>query len=595
MRKGFSACLTTLFILIGYFTADASWLIEEAKRHASAHGRIECIECHPNILQKKIHPDPADVDLSPYAFSSIDPCEGCHPSVYSDLAEKKHAGTSLQTDQDYRRCIRCHNSHYQLKISGTGGNIDPSQPLETQCGVCHDPQQDLPPLSAKDKPCMACHRRWDPRDARAVFYSRILCLHCHAPDKKCGSLSGKKKPVPLNLSPDGFHPHDKISCIVCHPDAARFGHAGQKAADCRMCHSPHNEKSIRDSHLGISCETCHLKSVRPLRDAQSGIVKWARIKEGDLPSVIHNMAVEKSDLFCFKCHFQGNRLGASGMLLPSKSILCLPCHPATFSASDPITISSLILFGFGIAASFSYWLSGALPAEKTVATAKKSAGLAASFFQTIFSGRIFAIPKGLFLGGLLQLPLYRQSVVRWVIHGLIVWPLMLRFGWGMIALIGSQWFPEAWFPWVMLNKNHPSGAFLFDFTGLIIISGAATAIIRNMSKTFIRLPSLPKKDHFAAGLIGAVVFIGFLLEGIRIAMTGSPPGSGYAFIGYGLSRLFAGMDGLDSIYGYVWYLHAAITGIVVAYLPFSGMFHIILAPLVLAINAATKRSGPNHL
>ena len=49
---------------------------------------------------------------------------------------------------------------------------------------------------------------------------------------------------------------------------------------------------------------------------------------------------------------------------------------------------------------------------------------------------------------------------------------------------------------------------------------------------------------------------------------------------------FFGVSGLEDIYGYVWYIHAVLTGAFVAYLPFSRMFHIVLAPVLLAVNAA---------
>ena len=83
--------------------------------------------------------------------------------------------------------------------------------------------------------------------------------------------------------------------------------------------------------------------------------------------------------------------------------------------------------------------------------------------------------------------------------------------------------------------------------------------------------------------------IGFVLEGMRLAMTGSLPGACYAFVGCALSALFSDPTGLTQIYGYVWYLHAVLTGIFVAYLPFSRMFHIIMGPLVLAMNAVSEQ------
>ena len=45
---------------------------------------------------------------------------------------------------------------------------------------------------------------------------------------------------------------------------------------------------------------------------------------------------------------------------------------------------------------------------------------------------------------------------------------------------------------------------------------------------------------------------------------------------------------LTRVYGYVWYLHAVLTGAFVAYLPFSRLLHVILAPVVLAMGAAPE-------
>ena len=100
---------------------------------------------------------------------------------------------------------------------------------------------------------------------------------------------------------------------------------------------------------------------------------------------------------------------------------------------------------------------------------------------------------------------------------------------------------------------------------------------------------MPRHDRLASGLLGAIVGVGFVLEGMRIAMTGYPPGSAYAFVGDALSRFFFGVSGLEDTYGYVWYLHAGLTGAFVAYLPFSRMFHIVLAPVLLAVNAAERK------
>jgi nitrate reductase gamma subunit len=139
----------------------------------------------------------------------------------------------------------------------------------------------------------------------------------------------------------------------------------------------------------------------------------------------------------------------------------------------------------------------------------------------------------------------------------------------------------------MLNKNHPVTAFLFDLTGLMLITGVVSAFIRGALKRTSQLPGLPRPDFPALGLLGGIVIVGFILEGVRIAMMGRPDHGTEAFIGYGLSFLFSGMPGLTEVYGYLWYIHAILTGAFVAYLPFSRLSHIILAPVVLAANAVT--------
>ena len=56
-------------------------------------------------------------------------------------------------------------------------------------------------------------------------------------------------------------------------------------------------------------------------------------------------------------------------------------------------------------------------------------------------------------------------------------------------------------------------------------------------------------------------------------------------MGYGVSLLMKGMTGLSDIYGYVWYVHAILTGVFIALIPFTRMLHIFTAPVVLMADA----------
>jgi len=386
---------------------------------------------------------------------------------------------------------------------------------------------------------------------------------------------------------------------VCHVLASEdywLNHDEESLGNCRECHLPHDEKVAHDAHMIVECETCHLKEIIPVKDPESNRISWKfDIKPGadDTPPDLA-FAVSKEN--CRRCHFMGNQAGAAAMVLPAKSVLCMPCHPATFSIGDTTTIVSLFVFLFGILSLVSIWMSGNLAGDKEMGLGTKVRKISFSILGALFSFRILHITKALVFDALLQRRLYRQSRLRWIIHSLIFFPFVFRFSWGMVALLSSLWIPEKQLAWAMLDKNYPVGAFLFDLTGVMVISGVILAMFRRAFRKSENLPGLPKHDWPASSLIGGIIIIGFILEGMRIAMTGSPEGAQYAFIGYGISRLFVGISDLTDIYGYIWYIHAIFTGAFMAYLPFSRMLHIIMAPVVIAMNAGKglleKQTGP---
>jgi nitrate reductase gamma subunit len=140
----------------------------------------------------------------------------------------------------------------------------------------------------------------------------------------------------------------------------------------------------------------------------------------------------------------------------------------------------------------------------------------------------------------------------------------------------------------MVDKNHPLTALFFDLTGVLIFAGVGLAFLRGFLSRREGMPGIPGQDRLALGLIAGIVLVGFVLEGMRIAMSGFPDGSSYAFVGYGLGQLFKGISALPDVYGYLWYVHTILTGAFIAYLPFSRMIHIIMAPVVLAMNGTRK-------
>jgi nitrate reductase gamma subunit len=132
-------------------------------------------------------------------------------------------------------------------------------------------------------------------------------------------------------------------------------------------------------------------------------------------------------------------------------------------------------------------------------------------------------------------------------------------------------------------------ALVFDVSGILILVGVVCAWLRGSNADRTRAPSTPGQDRLALGVIGGIVLVGFILEAMRIVITANPTTAGFAFIGYGLSRLLDGMQGLETVYGYLWYVHAILTAAFIAYLPFSRLMHIIMAPVALIINAVRRQ------
>ncbi|MDB9822865.1 multiheme c-type cytochrome [Deltaproteobacteria bacterium] len=509
-------------------------------------------------------------------FFSPEKCSSCHEDVQEEIKEGNHAGESAVDLRKFDICINCHDPHYQVSFSDLESMAYDSQPPDLKCVVCHEIQKDLPMLSSGEETCMSCHTSISKDDPKKSEKVSTLCFSCHAEMSGSDRVKSTERYPLIDINKYRSTIHSEVSCMVCHPRSAQFPHNDQISGECRQCHLTHDEKIANDAHSSVSCEACHLNQVTPFKDSEENLIIWQKDRLPDSKSEIHQMITAKDDSSCVRCHFKDNDLGASASVLPAKSIICLPCHTATFSIADAPTIIALIIFIVGFISLISIWFSGK-PREGK-----------GSFPGGNYLIRIYSIIKAIILDILLQRRLFRVSGIRWLIHSLIFYPLVLRFGYGLIALLSSLWLIEYPEVRMMLDKNHPLTAFLFDVTGVMMILGVICLIIhKKLSGLKDRLEGLPKRDWPAYVLLGAIVLVGFILEGMRIAMTGSPQGSEYAFLGYGISKLFINM-GLSNIYGFVWYLHAILSGAFVAYLPFSRMLHMIIAPINLAINAYSR-------
>ncbi|MBW1997583.1 MAG: hypothetical protein JRJ29_06415 [Deltaproteobacteria bacterium] len=559
--------------------AQASWFIDPLKYHVSAHGQTSCLDCHEGQEDSSAHPDPDNVSMALKDFFDPESCISCHDEVPGDLEEGTHGAKRIRAPEEYQDCLSCHDPHEEPLLEVSKKGLDLAGSLEEQCGSCHeDKVEALPPPPEEDRPCYECHVV-DPRDEEKKGEKiNRFCLECHGDGRRdIQEKTGRK--IQLIVEEDYQNTQHKAeACTVCHPQAPAYGHDTQQPGDCSQCHFPHDAKMANSVHLNVACSSCHLPGIEPYRDNRSGRVLWMFNRKPGEPLEIHQMIRGKDEESCRRCHHRGNALGAASMILPPKSIICMPCHSGTFSAGDWTTIISLIVFLGGLVAIFSLLL----PRSSVHREAERQDGFgAAGPEKMVSSAKMHLGLKGAMWDVLLQRRLLKASAFRWVVHGLIFFPMVFRLAWGLIALATSLWTPQWEVAWLMLNKDHPVTAYLFDITGVMILLGAFVGLGTEVIRRRSRLSGLPGKDLLATGLLAGIVVLGFALEGARIALWTVPGVASTAFLGRLISGFFEGKAWVQDFYGYLWYAHALVTGAFVAYLPFSRLLHIILAPVLL--------------
>jgi len=583
----FLAVTLTVGVSLGF----CSWLIDPARFHISAHGQLSCQECHDDVTDRERHPDPLLVKEPRSKFFSPEHCISCHDEVPEDLEKGLHGRKKVTDKEKYTYCIRCHRPHYQMRIGPNRiGHFQEGIPMQKQCSACHEAEEKLPPFPEEDKHCLTCHLQQDISVSEGREKVNGLCMYCHVQGEgDTSAITGQLIPL-IDLIHYQKTPHSTLACIQCHSRAAAFDHDNQRSVDCLNCHIRHDEKVAHDAHLTVHCGACHLQGVKPFRDEVTGQISFEVKRDTGEVLKVHEVPRQSVPDSCKRCHFKGNDIGAASSVLPAKSVICMGCHAATFSVGDTTTIISLIIFLVGVLIALSYFLSGSIERKSSEANSlAKFFILIGLGLRGLFSRRFPLILKALILDVLLQRRLYKQSEARWWIHALIFYPFVFRFAWGMAGLLGSLWSPSSNWVWSMLDKNNIVVAFSFDLSGILLLLGVFLALCRETIARLQRKIALPRQDPWALLLMGGIVVAGFLAEGIRMAMTGLPGSSEYALVGYWISSLFFGIKDLGTLYVYAWYAHAVLVGAFVAYIPFSRLFHIIMGPVSLLINAGNNK------
>ncbi len=435
----------------------------------------------------------------------------------------------------------------------------------------------------KERVCLDCHRRPNIQSNEGALAIQALCFECHA--REGLKRSWGETAVSLQVTPESFvgNRHRMVACLACHTDVARSPHRTRVGAQCLSCHTVHGEGAAHDPHLRVSCQACHRQSKAVVLNKSIDRVVLSRLDAWGSPMALtdHRLPDTRSTEFCQRCHVPGNKVGAAAAVLPAKSLLCLPCHYAPIAVGHPIFWAALVLFGLGLLLTGMFWISGSVQGEEKSIHRKISLGSEAAW-SVVFSRECGALLKTFFFDVLLQRRILQESVKRWSIHSLIYYAILLRFGLALLTHFSYFFKPGGVLAYALIDKNHPFVALTNDLLGLFILAGLAASVIQRL---VVKPPQVISewKDNWALAILGALVLVGFFLEGARILVTGIPPGkAAYSFVGYLLSRLFAWLPADWPVaYVYFWYAHAVLGALLVAYLPYGKLKHIFVTPLSL--------------
>lgn len=245
-----------------------------------------------------------------------------------------------------------------------------------------------------------------------------------------------------------------------------------------------------------------------------------------------------------------------------------------------IAIPAIMLFLYGFIARFKRILSGNIDGAGRVLKTRDFLIFITDVINLFFTRRIL---KAFFTDVLIQRRLYRESLQRWIMSVCLAWGFMELF---FIGSLGDMLHERGV---VYLPKDTPVFAFLNEIGGLLVLIGVCIAFYRRLFKKPIELIT-EEEDIIIIGWIAIITLTGFLTEAVRLIIQDIQHSTAiYSFIGYCLSLILRKIQidwrQLDDI---LWYMHAILSIVLIAVIPFTKLFHIFSSSLNLMLEAREK-------
>jgi Fe-S oxidoreductase/nitrate reductase gamma subunit len=173
--------------------------------------------------------------------------------------------------------------------------------------------------------------------------------------------------------------------------------------------------------------------------------------------------------------------------------------------------------------------------------------------------------------GLLGRRIFRGDILAGLMHSLIMWGFLGLFVGTALSTV------DHWFVHYLNGETYRIFSLCMEVFGVMLIAGLVVALVRRYVVRVSRLKT-EGPDLWILVLLAVAAITGFFVEGTRLAVR-TPDWESFSFGGVVLSHLIASPAWAQAFYPYIWWFHAVICLGLIAYFPFSRLFHSLAAPV----------------
>ena len=166
--------------------------------------------------------------------------------------------------------------------------------------------------------------------------------------------------------------------------------------------------------------------------------------------------------------------------------------------------------------------------------------------------------------------IFKGDIIAGFMHFCIMWGFVGLFA-GTVMLTIDHWIIH-----YLYGTLYLAYSFCLEILGLALLAGLCIALTRRYLLKVSRLNNRPQ-DMWILLLLVVSALTGFLVEGLRLAAE-KPVWEGPSFVGLALSSYLPSQNQTLSLYPLMWWCHALVSLGLIAYFPFSKLFHALAAP-----------------